>query len=243
MRSPWSYFVADRGDCHSVQLPAHMALCAPPSPSPASPTARMKNKKKVGAGVGGYIKDTLPRGSHQFQATAPRSLGFCLHTHVNRDTDISVQRHMAMIACNDVSFFFGRTITIVFIYFLLLWSAVIIRITLVMDWCKLVREKITAQCPTELYLCGTGADNIQRWSVIMCSQKAWHTSPVFGDEREWQAAPVSTDVALESVWLSGCGDSWTAVPIDAATEACHGGGGRGTGGCMFTLSLWSSLDV
>lgn len=50
---------------------------------------------------------------------------------------------------------------------------------------------------------------------------------------------VSTDVALESERLAGCSDSWTAVPIDATTEAWHddGGGGGGGGGVVCLVFL------
>lgn len=56
-----------------------------------------RRKRWWGGGVGGggglHQGETLPVGSRQFQAIAPCSLGFCLHTHTNIQTHTHTQIH------------------------------------------------------------------------------------------------------------------------------------------------------
>lgn len=106
--------------------------------------------------------------------------------------------------------------------------------------------------PCGAYLTHSGADNVQSKLSDTVDVVSGNVQPNglthFHGLRGWAEdarLPLhvqSTDVALESGWLAGCGDSWTAVPIDAATEACHGDGGGG-GELYVYLSVWSSQDM
>lgn len=80
-------------------------LCAPPTPPlPASPSLRCQEEKMVGRGSGALHQgETLPVGSRQFQAIAPCSLGFCLHTHTR--THIFTQRQMTINGYDNVPCF------------------------------------------------------------------------------------------------------------------------------------------
>ena len=84
-----------------------MALCPPAAhltvtPLPGGEDGGEGERWGARGARGGRLHqgETLPVGSRQFQAIAPCSLGFCLHTHTH--THISMQRQMTINGCDNV---------------------------------------------------------------------------------------------------------------------------------------------
>lgn len=112
-------FAHPSGESHAISLilvcgwQRGPQLCSSPhshgSVPPARPPHRhsaARRKRWQGGGSGGLHQgETLPVGSRQFQAIAPCSLGFCLHTHEH--THKSMQRQMTINGYDNVLFFGG----------------------------------------------------------------------------------------------------------------------------------------
>lgn len=92
--------------------------------------------------------------------------------------------------------------------------------------------------PRGAYLSGTGADNVQSKPSDTVDAVSGNVQPKglthfrgLRGRAESGRLPLCAQSLQMLPWrTAGCGDSWTAVPIDAATEACHGDGGGGGGG-------------
>lgn len=89
-------------------------LCAPPPPACLT-DASLPGGKDGWAGEcrgGLHQGETLPVGSRQFQAIAPCSLGFYLHTRVH--TQLSMRRQMTFNGCDNVACFLAVQLRVLF---------------------------------------------------------------------------------------------------------------------------------
>lgn len=92
--------------------------------------------------------------------------------------------------------------------------------------------------PRGTYLSGAGADNVQSKPSDTVDAVSGNVQPkglthfrgLRGRAGSGRLPLCARSLQMLPRRAAGCGDSWTAVPIDAATEACHGDGGGGGGG-------------